>query len=58
MNKTHVDDELNFVVDQLKEITFRVGGKKCVLTTQIKKLKKEKDALAKRLEEVENQLLN
>jgi len=30
-----VDDELSFVVDQLKEIALRVGGRKCVMIAQI-----------------------
>jgi hypothetical protein len=40
-------DELNFVVDQFKEITLRVGARKCAMITQITKFQKEKDALAK-----------
>jgi hypothetical protein len=57
VNNTNADDELNFVVDQFKEIAFKVKGRKCVMTTQITKLQKEKDALVKRLEEIDNQLL-
>jgi hypothetical protein len=38
VNNINVNDELSFVVDQLKEITLRVGGRKCVMTTQIIKL--------------------
>jgi hypothetical protein len=47
VNNTNVEDELNFVVDQIKEITLRIGGRKCVMTTQIIELQKENDALAK-----------
>jgi hypothetical protein len=49
---------MSFVVDQFKNIAFRVGGGKCAMTTQITKLQKENDTLAKRLEEINNQLLN
>jgi lactam utilization protein B len=52
------DDELSFVVDQLKEIVLKVGSRKCVMIAQIIELHKENDTLAKRLEEAENQLLN
>jgi len=31
VSKTNVDDELSFVVDQFKEITLRVGSRKCVM---------------------------
>jgi hypothetical protein len=52
------DEELNFMVDQLKEIALRVGSKNCSMTTQIVELHREKGVLAKQLEEVESQLLN
>ncbi len=35
MSDTDVDDELNFMVDQLKETTLRVGGRKCAMKAQI-----------------------
>jgi hypothetical protein len=54
MNNINVDDELSFVVDQLKVIAFRVGSMKCAMIAQIIELQKENKALAKRLEEVEN----
>ncbi len=38
MSDTDVDDELNFVMDQLKEIALKVGGRECDMTTQITKL--------------------
>ncbi len=38
VSNTNVDDELSFVVDQLKHITFIIGGRKCAMTTQIIKL--------------------
>jgi hypothetical protein len=38
VSNTNVDDELSFVVDQLKEITLIIGGRKCAMTTQIIKL--------------------
>jgi hypothetical protein len=47
VNNIDVDDGLSFVVDQLKEITFIVGDRRFAMTTQIAKLQKEKDALAK-----------
>jgi len=58
VNDTDADDELSFVVDQLKEIALRVGSRKCVMIAQIRELQKENDTLAKRLKEAENQLLN
>jgi hypothetical protein len=44
VNNTNVDDELSLVVDQLKEKAIRFRGRKCVMTTQIIELQKEKDA--------------
>ncbi len=58
MSDIDADDELSFVVDQLKEIVLKVGSRKCVMIAQIIELHKENDTLAKRLEEAENQLLN
>jgi len=58
VNDIDADDELSFVVDQLKEIVLKVGSRKCVMIAQIIELHKENDTLAKRLEEAENQLLN
>ncbi len=46
------------MVDQFKEIALRVGSRSCVMTTQIAKLQREKDVLAKQLEETKSQLLN
>jgi hypothetical protein len=47
VNNINVNDGLNFVVDQLKEIAFKVGDRRYNMTTQITKFQKEKDALAK-----------
>jgi hypothetical protein len=58
MNNTNVDEELNSMVDQLKEIALRVGSRNCAMTTQFAKLKRKKDVLAKQLEKVKGQLLN
>jgi hypothetical protein len=58
VSDTDADDELSFVVDQLKEIALKVGGRKCVMIAQITELQKENDTLAKLLEEAESQLLN
>jgi hypothetical protein len=49
MNNTNVNEELSSMVDQLKEIALRVGSRSCVMMTQIAKLQREKDALAKQL---------
>jgi hypothetical protein len=37
MNNSNVDEELNFMVDQLKEIALKVGNMNCAIT-QIAKL--------------------
>jgi hypothetical protein len=58
VSDTDANNEWSFVVDQLKEIALRVGGRKCVMIAQITELQKENDTLAKRLEEAESQLLN
>lgn len=58
MSKTNVDEELNSMVDQLKEITLRVGNRNCVMTTHIVELQRKKDVLAKQLNETQSQLLN
>jgi hypothetical protein len=47
VNDINADDELSFVVDQLKEVALKVGGRKCAMTTQITKLQKENDTLGK-----------
>jgi hypothetical protein len=31
VSNTNADDELSFMVDQLKEIALRVGSRKCVM---------------------------
>jgi hypothetical protein len=31
VSDTNVDDELSFMVDQLKEIALKVGGRKCAM---------------------------
>jgi len=31
VSNTNANDELSFVVDQLKEIVLRVGSRKCVM---------------------------
>jgi hypothetical protein len=33
VNNTNVVDGLGFVVDQLKEITLKVGDRRCTVTT-------------------------
>jgi hypothetical protein len=38
MSNTNDDEELNFMVDQLKEIALKVGSRSCAMTTQIAKL--------------------
>jgi hypothetical protein len=38
MNNNNVDDELSFVMHQLKEIALRTKGRKCVMTIQNTKL--------------------
>jgi hypothetical protein len=58
LNNTNDDEELSSMVDQFKEIALRVGSRSCVMTTQIAKLQREKDVLAKQLEETKSQLLN
>jgi len=58
MNNINVDEKLSFMVDQLKEIALRVGNKNCAMTAQIVELQKEKDTLAKQLEDIESQLIN
>jgi hypothetical protein len=58
VSNNDADDELSFVVDQLKEITFKVGSRKCAMITQITELQKENEALTKQLEETKSQLLN
>lgn len=58
MSNTNVDEKLNFMVNQLKEIALRVGNINCVMTAQIAKLQREKDVFAKQLEDIESQLLN
>ncbi len=47
MSDIDADDELSFVVDQLKEIVLKVGSRKCVMIAQIIELHKENDTLAK-----------
>lgn len=54
MSSTNVDEELSFMVDQLKEIALKVGNKNCVMTSQIAKVQKETDVLTKWLEDIEN----
>jgi len=58
VNNINVNDGLSFVVDQLMEIAFKVGDRRCAMTTHFTKLQKEKDALAKRLVETKSQSLN
>jgi hypothetical protein len=58
MSNTNVDEELNFMVDQLKEIALKVGNRNCVMIAQIANLQREKDVLAKQLEDIKSQLLN
>jgi hypothetical protein len=38
MSKTNADEELNFMVDQFKEITLRVGNRNCAMIAQIAEL--------------------
>jgi hypothetical protein len=49
MNNTNANEELSSMVYQFKEITLKVGNRNCVMMTQIAKLQREKDALAKQL---------
>jgi len=58
MNNTNVDEELSFMVDQLKEIALRIRNINCFMTTQIAKFQREKDDLTKQLEDTKSQLLN
>jgi hypothetical protein len=47
VSDTNADDELSFMVDQLKEIALKVRGRKCVVIAQITELQKKNDTLAK-----------
>jgi hypothetical protein len=58
MNNINVDEKLSSMVDQLKEIALKVGNESCAMMAQIVELQKEKDTLAKQLEDIESQLLN
>ncbi len=58
MNNTNVDEELSSMIDQLKEVTLRVGNINCAMTAHIVELQRKKDVLAKQLKKTESQLLN
>ncbi len=60
MSNINVNEELNFMVDQFKEIALRVGNRNCVMMTQIAQLwfiNWKKDVLARQLEKTKGQLL-
>jgi hypothetical protein len=57
MSNINVNEQLNSMVNQFKEIAQRVGNRNCAMTTQIVELQKKKDVLAKQLEETKGQLL-